>query len=576
MPKPLILKNATLPEKFEPNNALHVEQVLSYLLNNAPQSPDEASAWYGLFQDLSTTLTEEHSQLELNIHLDVLSQKNSNALQKFEIEVLALLLNARQKLSLIYLDSPWKHSMHADDKGQLEQDLRARLPLSIPGLAKWQLKESQLVHKYKEHFNQINLTWQGRTVPLSVVNGYLSHHNEATRKEAFFAYWGTLNKQKETLEGMFYDLVYVRRQLAQEAKLTNFAECAFLESGRFSYSPKDCQNFNQKLQEGQNRYLTPVLEVVKQSRPESIDVTLPWNFQSLAACLNETTPRHKDLAELIENTSQMLHGIHTFCGKLFDSLHHNQRIDIYPRGGKAGGAFCVNFPKSKVPFIFGNFSPRFKDSVTFVHEFGHAFHSHLSSNISNHLMRTPPMDFCEFASSVFEFLALENLQHWFTDKQGASAAKKQHLVSTLAFFPLMSCIDEFQHRVYEPTLDLSRSTIGELWTQVSNRHRSQIDWSQCPEFEELGWLCRSHVFTSPFYFFEYGLAYLSALEFMSGYKQNPEQSLLRFFSALQLGGQRKLPELFAEAGVGFCMERQLTKKDPISTLEDWASQIQNL
>ncbi|MGA2199296.1 MAG: M3 family oligoendopeptidase, partial [Nitrososphaerales archaeon] len=63
------------------------------------------------------------------------------------------------------------------------------------------------------------------------------------------------------------------------------------------------------------------------------------------------------------------------------------------------------------------------------------------------------------------------------------------------------------------------------------------------------WHRQLHLFQSPFYYIEYGIAQLGALGVWSRYLRSPGDAVEAFREALALGGSRPLPELFARAGL---------------------------
>ena len=65
------------------------------------------------------------------------------------------------------------------------------------------------------------------------------------------------------------------------------------------------------------------------------------------------------------------------------------------------------------------------------------------------------------------------------------------------------------------------------------------------------WQRQSHFFGVPFYYIEYGIAQLGALQLWLQFKKNPKQALENYRKALSLGGTRPLPELFSAAGIRF-------------------------
>ena len=56
-----------------------------------------------------------------------------------------------------------------------------------------------------------------------------------------------------------------------------------------------------------------------------------------------------------------------------------------------------------------------------------------------------------------------------------------------------------------------------------------------------------HLFSYPFYYIEYGIAQLGALQLWLQYQKNPQTALDNYARSMRLGGSRPLPELF-EAG----------------------------
>ena len=57
------------------------------------------------------------------------------------------------------------------------------------------------------------------------------------------------------------------------------------------------------------------------------------------------------------------------------------------------------------------------------------------------------------------------------------------------------------------------------------------------------WHAQLHLFHIPFYYVEYGIAQLGALQLWQNYRQDPTQALARYQAALSLGNTRPLPEL---------------------------------
>jgi oligoendopeptidase F len=65
------------------------------------------------------------------------------------------------------------------------------------------------------------------------------------------------------------------------------------------------------------------------------------------------------------------------------------------------------------------------------------------------------------------------------------------------------------------------------------------------------WHRQLHIFLYPFYYIEYGIAQLGALQVWANSKKDKSKALRDYQSALALGGSKPLPELFSAAGCRF-------------------------
>jgi oligoendopeptidase F len=78
-----------------------------------------------------------------------------------------------------------------------------------------------------------------------------------------------------------------------------------------------------------------------------------------------------------------------------------------------------------------------------------------------------------------------------------------------------------------------------------------VDWIGYEKVRANLWHDVSHVFESPFYFIEYGIAWLGALQVWAYWKRDPKEAMAAYKRALGLGGSQPPPELFAAAGCSF-------------------------
>ena len=97
------------------------------------------------------------------------------------------------------------------------------------------------------------------------------------------------------------------------------------------------------------------------------------------------------------------------------------------------------------------------------------------------------------------------------------------------------------------------------WLTLLERFGGIEDWSGLEEERAYGWHRQPHLFTSPFYYIEYGIAQLGALQVWLKAKKDAAKAVGKYRQALALGRSRPLPELFRAAGIKFDFSARTVK-----------------
>ena len=132
----------------------------------------------------------------------------------------------------------------------------------------------------------------------------------------------------------------------------------------------------------------------------------------------------------------------------------------------------------------------------------------------------------------------------------ANRARKIHLEGIIGFFPWMAVVDGFQHWIYTHA-DHTRTERQTAYLELMDRFGGTIDWSGWETAKAHSWHRQLHIFLHPFYYVEYGIAQLGALEVWANSRRDKAMALRHYKQALALGGSRPLPELFHTAGCSF-------------------------
>jgi len=154
------------------------------------------------------------------------------------------------------------------------------------------------------------------------------------------------------------------------------------------------------------------------------------------------------------------------------------------------------------------------------------------------------------ASMSMELLGAEHFDVFYARGEDAARAKRALLEGIIKFLPWMATIDAFQHWLYTHPRH-TRSERTAEWLRLLERFSSRLDWSGYERVRETSWQKQLHLFHVPFYYIEYGIAQLGALQLWVKSLEDTHRAIANYRAALRLGGTRSLPELFSAAGIVF-------------------------
>jgi oligoendopeptidase F len=81
-----------------------------------------------------------------------------------------------------------------------------------------------------------------------------------------------------------------------------------------------------------------------------------------------------------------------------------------------------------------------------------------------------------------------------------------------------------------------------------------VDWKRLDAERVARWYQQPHFFGSPFYYIEYGIAQLGALQVWRNSLKDGNDAVRKYREALALGATRPLPELFKVAGASLIFD----------------------
>ncbi|WP_332628705.1 M3 family oligoendopeptidase [Halalkalibacter flavus] len=411
-----------------------------------------------------------------------------------------------------------------------------------------EVKEDALATNYFEHTGGLTVQWGNEELTLSELSPYIQDPDRNTRKKALTLISEAILSKEAELQQIMNELIVLRHQKARNTGLTNYRDYMFKKYERFDYSPQDCK----KLAESIRKYVKPLKEKLqKQHKTElGVDTYRPWDRQGVPQGQKPLQP-FTTTKELIEKSKVILGNLDPRFAELLTTMDERGMLDLNSRKSKAPGGFCSNLPVSQLSFIFMNASRTQDDMITLLHEMGHCIHNDLMRKQPIGDYRETPMESAELASMSMELLTMDQWNLFYEDEADLIRAKKEQLKGIIDFLPLGMIIDQFQHWMYENpdhTSDERDRKYKELMLDIDS---NVVNWNGYEKWQQTAWLRVLHIFEVPFYYIEYVIAQLGAVQMYKQYRENPEQALENYKKALALGSSKSLPEVYEAAGIRF-------------------------
>jgi len=233
---------------------------------------------------------------------------------------------------------------------------------------------------------------------------------------------------------------------------------------------------------------------------------------------------------------------------LLETLFAEGNIDIYPRNGKSGGAFCMGAAPAVTPYLLLNYTGNLRDIATLAHELGHALHYLLAAK-QTLLNYHAPLPLAETASVFGEMLLTREMLASETDKDVRIAllcAKIEDIIATTCRQTVLTRFEERLHQQRRTGL-LTDKEICELWLEENGRLFG--DAVEMIDAYRWGWIYISHFIHTRFYCYSYTFAELLVLALYREYQLKGAAFLPGYEAILASGGSLSPADTAGLAGV---------------------------
>ena len=411
------------------------------------------------------------------------------------------------------------------------------------------VEQTKLVTKAQGITGGMTVEFEGEERTFPEMKAFLESNNRSMREKAWKSMVSRWMNDSEELSEIFDELIKISHEIAKNAGFDSYTNYMFKAMHRFDYTVEDCLTFHNSIE----KVCMPIVREINEKRRSSfnLEILSPWDVNEKSGSGPDIEGKNPlrpfdNVGEMVQKLSELFHRMSRDLGNKFDKLVEMDTLDLETRKGKAPGGYQYYLEKSRVPFIFMNAAGLQGDLETMIHESGHAFHSLYCGHLDLIDERNYPIEFAEVASMSMELLTQDEWQIFYDNDDEVNRAILSHLEGVVFLLPWIATIDAFQHWIYANP-NHTREERTEYWLSLRDRFGSKMDWKDNEDFRELSWQQQGHLFGVPFYYIEYGIAQLGALQLWQTHRKSPEKALKDYENAMKLGNTKILPELFAAA-----------------------------
>jgi len=227
-------------------------------------------------------------------------------------------------------------------------------------------------------------------------------------------------------------------------------------------------------------------------------------------------------------------------------------IDVYPRDGKAGDQYMNGAAYDVHPYMHLNYQGDYQSLSVYVHEWGHAVHTLLTTANQPFENSNYSTFIAETASISNEMLLSDYMVAHAKDKQEKLYYLDQELELIRATFFRQTMFAEFQlaiHEEMEQGKPLSGSRATEIYCGLLKKYHGddkgvmKIDPAYCTEWEVI-----PHFYFG-FYVWQYATSMAGAAQFTDAIENEGQPARDRFISMLKAGASDYPYNLYTKAGI---------------------------
>ena len=419
-------------------------------------------------------------------------------------------------------------------------------------------EENELVSKYTKLIATAKIEFEGETYNLSLMSKFTTSQDRDVRKRAYKAMSDYFLSVTDEIDDLYDKMVKNRTAQARMLGYENYIPLGYMRMNRNSYGQEQVENFRKQVKEA----FVPFVTEINKKRSARIGVDSLKLYDNGVYFTNGNPKPTGTPEEILKAGQEMYRELSPETAEFIDFMIDHDLFDVLGRKTKRQGGYMTYLPDYKAPFIFANFNGTSGDVDVITHECGHAFQGFINRNDEIREHNDITMETAEIHSMSMEYFTYGWMDKFFGDRKDDYFT--MHLEDSIIFVPYGCMVDEFQHIVYANP-DMTPAERKAAWKKLEEVYRPYIDFYGDPFYGEGGyWQRQGHIFQSPFYYIDYVLASICAMQFKIKMDENYRGAFEKYLELCKLSARKFYEPMLDEVGLDSpfrdgCIEKIVSK-----------------
>ena len=402
-----------------------------------------------------------------------------------------------------------------------------------------------LVSRYQQIYGGALVELDGKQLTIPQLGPYKEDLDPAVRRAAYEAEAGYFDAHRAELDELYGQIVQNLNAQARVMGYHDYSELSYVRMNRIGYGPEEIRKFRDQVAND----VVPQLQKVMALRAKRTGIAHPA-FTDLPILFRDGNPKPiPGYKARMDAARTMYHELSPETAEFIDFMQDNELFDVESRPGKMSGGYMTSLPSYKAPFIFANWNDTSGDVDVLTHECGHAFEGYVAERdpaIPADL-ECPGMESAEIHSMAMEFLTAP--WHHLLFGRDTDKYALLHAEDSFVFLAYGCEVDEFQHIMYQNP-DLTPDERNAEWLKLEKKYRPWIDFDNLPFYGRgAGWQRQLHIYECPFYYIDYCLSTMAALQFFLLSLTDHKDAWERYLRLVRRAGTASYTELLETAGL---------------------------